>query len=212
MRPRLILFALGLAALTLGAPSAHGQIPWESPMLLSPGAPGGVSLHFVRFDYSIENSLGAVATFRPQSGVGGTGYRVAVAEGNLDHELAFAGGLDWSGMLQERNRDFPVDLMWFAGLGAGYADYLTVSVPFGIAFGRTLEGRAAWFSPYMSTRAVVEQGFGDSAPPDEGVSVGIAVDVGADVALGSQRGFILRLGASLGDRQTLVAGVHIGSP
>ena len=56
----------------------------------------------------------------------------------------------------------------------------------------------------------MEKGFGDSAPPEEGVAVGIAVDVGADLAFGSSRAFVLRLGASLGDRQTLVVGLNVG--
>ena len=209
---RRLAFALGLSVSTLGfgANQAEAQIPWESTLLLSPSAPAGFSAHLVRFDYSIANSLGGLITYRPVTGAGGVGYRVAFAEGNINREMAVAGGVDVSGLLARRTDTFPVDLMWFAGIGGGYSDYATLGVPFGLAFGRPVDGRAAWFNPYLSTRGVLEYGFGAWAPPEQGVTLGVAVDVGADLALGSSRALILRLGASLGDRQTLVVGFNMG--
>ena len=209
MKKRLTLLA-GLAVTLSYAAPATAQIPWESTLLLSPSAPAGISAHLVRFDYSISNTLGGLITYRPVTGAGGVGYRFAVAEGNLNGELAFAGGLDFSGVLTEHDANFPVDLMWFAGVGGGYADYTTVGVPVGLAFGRPVDGRGAWFNPYLSTRAVLEAGFGSAAPPDQGVTMGLAVDVGADLAFGNARALVLRLGASLGDRQTLVVGLNMG--
>lgn len=209
MRKLAITLALSVGLLGFGAPQASGQIPWESTLLLSPSAPAGVSAHLVRFDYSIANSLGGLITYRPVAGAGGVGYRIAFAEGNINREMAVAGGVDFSGLLAQHNEHFPVDLMWFAGFGGGFSDYVTVGVPFGLAFGRPVDGRAAWFNPYLSTRGVIEYGFGDWSPPDEGATLGVAVDVGADIAFGSARALILRLGASLGDRQTLVVGFNM---
>ena len=210
MKKRLILPLAGVLGLQAVVTPASAQIPWESTLLLSPSAPAGFSAHLVRFDYSIENSLGGLITYRPVTGAGGVGYRFALAEGNLNTEMAFAGGVDFSGLLARHDSNFPVDLMWFAGIGGGYSDFVTLGVPFGLAFGRPVDGRAAWFNPYLSTRAVLEHGFGDAAPPDQGMTLGVAVDIGADLALGSARAFVLRLGASLGDRQTLVIGLNMG--
>ncbi|NNF26627.1 MAG: hypothetical protein HKN73_05380 [Gemmatimonadetes bacterium] len=210
MRKLAIALAVSVGLLGFGAPQASAQIPWESTLLLSPSAPAGFSAHLVRFDYSIANTLGGLITYRPVTGAGGVGYRVAFAEGNINREMAVAGGVDFSGLLSRRNEHFPVDLMWFAGFGGGFSDYATVGVPFGLAFGRPVDGRAAWFNPYLSTRGVLEYGFGDWSPPDEGATLAVAVDVGADLALGSSRALVLRLGASLGDRQTLVVGFNMG--
>ena len=207
---RKLAFLLSAGLLGLWATPASAQIPWESTLLLSPSAPAGFSAHLVRFDYSIANSLGGLITYRPVTGAGGVGYRVAFAEGNINREMAVAGGVDFSGLLARHSEHFPVDLMWFAGFGGGFSDYVTLGVPFGLAFGRPVDGRAAWFNPYLSTRGVLEYGFGDWSPPDEGATLGVAVDVGADLALGSARSLILRLGASLGDRQTLVVGFNMG--
>jgi hypothetical protein len=212
MKTRTLTAVAALAFLAGAASPACAQIPWESTLLLSPSAPAGFSAHLVRFDYAIDNSLGGLITYRPVAGAGGVGYRFAVAEGNVNREMAFAGGVDFSGLLAGHDEDFPVDLMWFAGIGGGYSDYTTLAVPVGLAFGRPVDGRAAWFNPYLSTRAVVEKGFGEAVPPDQGVTLGVAVDVGADLALGSSRAVVLRLGASLGDRQTLVVGLNMARP
>ena len=208
------LLGMATVAMTcaLAAPGdADAQIPWESTMLLSPSSPAGVSAHLIRFDYSVENSLGALITYRPVTGAGGVGYRLAIAEGNVVRSMAVAGGMDFSGLLLSNEADFPVDVMWFAGLGAGVSDYMTLAAPFGLAFGRPVVGRAGWFNPYVSARGVLETAFGDGAPPGSDATLGVAVDVGADLALGSSQSVVLRLGASLGDRQTLVIGLNLGS-
>ncbi|MGI9628449.1 MAG: hypothetical protein ACR2QM_16570, partial [Longimicrobiales bacterium] len=107
MKKRLTFMVAGAVTLWSAAP-VSAQIPWESTMLLSPSSPAGVSAHLVRFDYSIANTLGGLITYRPVTGAGGVGYRFAVAEGNLTGELAFAGGMDFSGVLAGHDEHFPV--------------------------------------------------------------------------------------------------------
>ena len=198
-----------IAAFSFGPLAASAQLPWESPILLRPGAPRGVTVMAVDYGLDPHNGLGAMMSWRSDDAPHGLGFRFAAALG-LGDKLNYAGGFDRSGPLLSGTTQFPMELIWFTGAGATYGEYVQVAVPLGVAVGRSSTSRAA-FNPYVSARGVFEARFGRAAPDSER-SLGLAIDVGADLALGRTRKFLLRSAASLGDRPTIALGMHVGGP
>jgi hypothetical protein len=112
-------------------------------------------------------------------------------------------------MLLRKSAEFPLDLMMTYGAGASWGEYLQIALPVGISGGRMYESPTFRFNPYTSARAVAE-GYAGHARPRGDLTVALAIDVGADLTFGSARSFTLRTGASLGDRQAVVLGIHVG--
>jgi hypothetical protein len=199
---------LTLAALSVTPAFAAGQLPWESPHLLSPSARAGVSFMLVDYGLAPSRGLGGSVVWRTADAPRGLGLRFSAAEGTGD-QLNLAGGVDVTAPIMRASADFPLDLIWTSGAGLSYGEHFEVAVPLGVAGGRALASPNLWFNPYASARAMLEGRFGENAPGNE-VGLGLAIDVGADLAFGRSRRFGLRLAASLGDRHTLAAGLHIG--
>ena len=201
--------ALLIAAIGLAPIAVRAQLPWESPTLLRPGSPRGVSVMAVDYALDPHSGLGGMMYWRSDDAPYGLGFRLEAALG-LGDKLNFASGFDRSGLLLSGTPQFPMELIWFTGAGATYGEYVQVAVPLGVAVGRSSTSRAA-FNPYVSARGVYEARFG-SAAPENPRSVGLAIDVGADLVLGRTRKFLLRSAASLGDRPALALGMHVGGP
>ena len=90
---RLLTVVALLATLTTPASS---QILWDSPPLISPAVPGGLSLFMLN---PAGGDLGGLATLRHSAGPVGLGYRAAVAQEDTSGDLAYSVGLDVSGYL-----------------------------------------------------------------------------------------------------------------
>ena len=197
------------AVLLLSAPGlTQAQLPWESPQLLRPGSPAGWSILFIDYGLDPFPGLGGALVYRTDPAPQGLGFRASAAQG-LGDKVNVAGGLDWTASLLRAAGGFPLDLMWVSGAGATYGEYVQVAVPIGVAGGRTLSGKSVWFNPYSSARAVLEGRMGDSAPEGD-FSLALAIDVGADLALGRSRNFLVRMAVSLGDRNAAAIGMHLG--
>ncbi|MGH7469375.1 MAG: hypothetical protein ACRENP_15595 [Longimicrobiales bacterium] len=197
--------------LLLAAPtSARAQLPWESPQLLRPGAPAGWSVMFIDYGLDPNSGLGGALAYRTEPAPRGLGWRASVAQG-LGDKLNFAGGVDISAPLLRAANGFPLDLIWTGGAGGSYGEYIQIALPVGVAGGRSLSAEHVWFNPYTSARAVLEGRLGDAAPEGDVVSFGLAIDVGADLALGRSRSFLMRFAVSLGDRNAAAVGFHLGS-
>ncbi len=202
--------ALLLAAIALVLPlTANAQVPWESPSLLRPGAPAGVSLMFIDYELDPHSGLGGVLAWRSAEAPHGFGFRVSAARG-LGDQPNYAVGMDRSGSLLRGRTEFPLDLIWVAGAGASYGEHLQFALPVGVAVGRSVSANAVTFNPYTSARAVLEARLGDAASNAQR-SLGLAIDVGADLTLGRTRRFMLRAAASLGDRPAAAVGLHLGA-
>lgn len=199
------LLGLGLSALT--AVPAAAQIPWESPQMLSPASPEGVGLFLADWGLGPGDGVGLLITWRGEGGAGGTGLRAGAARG-LGDDMIVVGGIDYSVPVLRAGDSFPLDVLWSVGAGASYGDYLQVGVPVGFAAGRPVESGTLWLNPYLSGRVAFEAFVGGGRPEDD-FRIGLAVDIGADVAFDRGRDFLLRLGASLGDRHALIAGLHV---
>ncbi|HEX2166117.1 MAG TPA: hypothetical protein VHG09_02655, partial [Longimicrobiales bacterium] len=134
--------------------------------------------------------------------------RVGLAEGSGDEDLSVFGGVDFMGPINTASSDFPIDIDWVAGAGAGIGDGVRLSAPLGLTLGTSFQGEDARFIPYVTPRVVLDALFGGDN--DDDLDLGIAVDLGLDLRLmrgGPLAGKSIRFGASIGDREALAVGI-----
>ncbi|HET9948489.1 MAG TPA: hypothetical protein VFQ22_06185 [Longimicrobiales bacterium] len=190
------------AALALLASPVSAQIAWESPALLSPTMPSGFSIFVVNPE---GGDLGALGTFRHSAGPVGLGYRAAIADEDPGDDVAFSFGVDVAGMLARGVEGSEVNVIWWTGGGVGLGDEFLVTAPLGIMLGWSGAGDDVIFSPYGGAHVVLDL---LSGPGDDVRFEGV-VDFGVDLVF--QSGWMLRFGASVGDRETLALGLRLPS-
>jgi hypothetical protein len=196
MRTRAALIA-AFAVFAMAGP-ARAQVAWDSPILLPPMPTAGTGIYLMEADGA---GLGVLGTWR---GGPGLGFRLGIAEGRRDG-VAVLGGADMVLPISRAGPGFPLDLSWFVGVGAGFDDWVLLSVPLGLSLGRTFVGDGVRFTPYVAPRVALDAQFGRDAPGDD-VGLGLAVDLGFD--LGFQPGWAIHFGASMGDRGGMAVGVR----
>jgi hypothetical protein len=194
---------LCLAPLLIAAP-ASAQIAWDSPQLM----PSRILLRQPEFSvYVIDGAgagVGVVGLWRgsrdPQIGMRfGIGDRQAPRrEGGGIDALA---GIEAFGQLTRATADFPLDIAWFLGVGAGFGRRVRMSVPLGLSAGYTFEGQGVQFQPYLSPRVILDGVFGVGS----GLDLGFAADLGIDI--GFQPNWLVRFGGTFGDREAIAIGV-----
>lgn len=189
------------AATTLLAAPVSAQIAWDAPPLISHVAPAGVSLFLIN---ASGGDLGGLVTFRHSAGPVGLGYRVGLSDETGTDDLAVSGGVDVSGFLARQVEGSEVDVMWWSGAGLGVGSETLISFPLGALVGWS-GGDDVIMSPYGGGHIVLDF----SSADQDNVNLRGAIDVGVDVALAS--GWLIRFGASVGDREALAIGVKIGS-
>jgi len=189
-----------VAATAAFATPVAGQIAWDSPALISPAVPAGFSIFLVN---PAGGDLGALGTLRHSAGPIGLGYRAALADESGSGDIAVSGGIDVSGMLARGVEGSEVDVMWWAGGGLSVGTETIVTAPLGVIIGWSGQGSDVVFSPYGGGHVVLDfvSGPGDSVR-FEGV-----IDLGVDLVLRS--GWMIRAGASLGDRESLALGIRL---
>jgi hypothetical protein len=181
---------------------AAAQIAWDAPPLVSHVAPAGVSLYLLG---PAGGDIGGLVTFRHSAGPVGLGYRFAAADESGTGDLAVAGGIDVSGFLARAVEGSELDVIWWSGAGVGIGDETVVSVPLGALVGWSGEGGDAILSPYAGGHLTLDVTTRD----EDNVRFTGTVDLGLDLVL--QTGWLVRFGASVGDREALALGVRIGS-
>lgn len=188
-----------VAAVVPGA-SASAQIAWDSPALMSPAVPSGFSIFLVN---PAGGDLGALGTFRHSAGPVGLGYRAAIADEDFTDDIAFSAGVDVAGLLARAVEGSEIDVAWWSGAGLGVGDEVVFTFPLGISLGWSGTSGDVVLSPYGGGHVVLDftTGGGDNVHFD-GV-----VDFGLDLVLDS--GWMVRVGASLGDRESLALGIRI---
>jgi hypothetical protein len=133
-----------------------------------------------------------------------------VGKGVADENAAF-GGVDLRAPIVRHSDTQPLDLEWTGGAGVGVGEYILVSVPVAVSGGRSWTSGSVWLAPYLSVGAVLDYRYGDSdLVPDEEFEVQATAGVGADIAFDVERRFVLQLGMSLGDRQSVAVGFTLG--
>jgi len=176
---RKVIAGLLVLTATLFASEARAQVPWESPLMVGPGSPGGLSILLAD----------------PGAGIGVFAHWMSRAERN---RLGFRLGVAEEGGPND-------DLAVFGGVGAGVGNNTLLSIPFGIAFGRVLTTQDVWFHPYVTPRFVVDAYMGEGSRDD--LDLGFVLDLGADFAFSGSWAF--RFGASVGDRDGIAVGLVI---
>ena len=199
--------AFALTLVLLAAP-LHAQVPWESPQLLSPASPAGLSVFYVDYGLRPNDGTGLLMLYRTQNAPAGFGVRVAstIPDGDDGDRLRVSGGVDVAVPMLQHSATFPLDVIWTSGLGASYGHYASVALPVGFAAGRALSGEHIWFNPWLSTRVVFETYIGGGRP-DEHFGTALASDIGIDLAFDEHRRVMLRTALSLGDRRAIVIGL-----
>jgi hypothetical protein len=195
-----VLVAAGLAVPGL----ASGQAAWDAPLLLPPRPQPGLGLFLADM---AGGGLGILGTWR--STTWDYGLRFGLAEGSGDEDLTVFGGADFMGLINTATSDFPLDIDWVVGAGAGIGDGVLISVPAGITLGVSFQGEDARFIPYVTPRVILDAAFGNDQRDSE-LDLGVAVDIGLDLRLmrgGPLAGRSIRFGASVGDHNALAVGI-----
>ena len=195
-----VLVAAGLAMPGL----ASAQAAWDAPLLLPPRPQPGLGLFLADM---AGGGLGILGTWR--STTWDYGLRFGIAEGSGDEDLTVFGGADFMGLINTATSDFPLDIDWVVGAGAGIGDGVLISVPAGLTLGVSFQGEDARFIPYATPRVILDAAFGNDQRDSE-LDLGIAVDLGLDLRLmrgGPLAGKSIRFGASIGDHDALAVGI-----
>lgn len=192
-------FAVLFAAVLAVPGTAAAQIAWDSPWLLPPRPPDGFGLFLVDV---AGGELGVMGMFRSPSY--NFGIRAGLAEARND-DLGVFGGLDFNGALTRSTEEFPLDIDWLVGVGVGIVDGALISAPAGLTLGHEFEGDGVGFLPFISPRVVLDACLDCGGRNDDNdLTLDFAADIGLDLRI--TRNFLVRFGATLGDRD----GVGIG--
>jgi len=200
-------------ALMLSSPGmARAQVAWDTPRMIGPESPTGFGVYFLRSSALGPEMDAAMVTF----GLPGTGGAVSLRGGAaVDDQDDFSvfGGIDVRTPIARHTEDQPLDLEWIAGIGAGAPTqgerYALLSLPMAVSAGRSWSSGSVWLAPYVSLGVTFDLNVGGDAP-DEEFEWSPTADVGLDLALDAGRRFIVRVGASLGDRHAVAVGLSVG--
>ena len=111
-----LLLSLAPAALT-------AQFAWDGPSLVSPHAPGGLSVLLVANQPG--EALGAMAHWGSSRGALTLGYRGGVVQNDAVGTSVFA-GVDVCGVLAQSIEDADLQVSWWSGVGTGVGDDVLV--------------------------------------------------------------------------------------
>lgn len=206
-RRRSLVAALAVM-LSLIPAAAAGQIAWDAPRMIGPESPGGLGVYWLRGGSLPGDGDAVLATWA----LPGAGRAVSVRGGfgtGAGGEPAGFGGVDIRAPLARHSDTQPLDLSWNAGAGLGVGEYVLVSVPVGVAAGRSWSSGAVWFAPWVGAGVALDLRIGSEAPEEE-FDVQGSGEVGFDLAFDQARRFVIRVAASLGDRQAIAVGMAIG--
>jgi hypothetical protein len=114
-------------------------------------------------------------------------------------------GIDVAGFLARAVEGSEVDLVWWAGGGMSVGSDWILSAPAGIILGWSGEGDGVVISPYGGAHVVLD------ITGNEGDALNLdgALDLGLDLVLRS--GWMIRAGATLGDREAFAIGFRLPS-
>lgn len=204
---------IGLVAALLAIPaSAAGQIAWDTPRLIAPESPGGLGIFWVRSSAIASETDAAMATLA-LPGMGGNVILRGGAGIDGDELVSGFAGIDIRAPVARHTAEQPLDIEWYAGIGAGAGpdegQYIAITLPMGISVGRSWTSGAIWLAPYVAMGVALDYNIGESRP-EEDFTASPAADLGMDFALDPARRFIFRVATSLGDRQALAVGLNVG--
>jgi hypothetical protein len=190
---------LALAFVLVQSQAASAQA-WDAPSFFSPRPGEDLGIYAVRPDG--QGDWGYMAIWR--------------TEGNLNLGVR-AGYLDGGSWMVGAEFHNPVDLFapgtglvmsWVLGAGASFrSGWTQARVPFGISLGADLGTPDLRLMPYVHPRVALDLRAYDLPGGQERTETDVRfdVDVGADAVLGES--LVLRVGATIGDRNTFGVGI-----
>lgn len=193
MRSRLVFLPL---ALILSVSSAARAQAWDAPSFLSPRPGNDIGLYI--FDPS-RGDWGISGIWR-QTGDLGLGVRLGIVDTKRSTRVLF--GAEFFQTLLDSDAGATFDLAWTLGAGATLNDGTFLRIPAGLSIGRAVELGTVGLLPYLHPRIALDV---FSLGGDTDTELGLTVDLGADVALGTD--WMLRIGASLGDHDAFGVGI-----
>jgi hypothetical protein len=187
------------------------QMAWDIPRLAGPESVSGMGIYWTRAEVLAGDDDAVFGTFSlPRTG-GAITLRGGIGTG-VAGENAFFGGVDLRAPIATHTDTQPFDIAWSGGAGLGFGEYFLVSAPFAVSIGRSWASSSVWFAPHVSVGATLDYRFGDSDfAPDEEFEVQATAGVGADVSFDAARRFVVRVAASLGERQAVAVGLVLGA-
>ena len=191
---------------------AQAQMVWDTPRLIGPESPTGFGVHWVRSAALGPELDAGMITFGLPGTAGAVSLRGGAAQ-DQEEELSVFGGIDLRAHIATHSDDQPLDIAWTAGIGAGAPTnsdrVIALSLPMAIAVGRSWSSGSVWAAPYVSLGVAFDLFVGSDAPEDE-FDWSPTAAVGLDLALDPGRRFVVRVGASLGDRHAFSVGLNVG--
>jgi len=191
--------------------AVRAQIAWDTPRMVGPESPTGFGVYFLRSSALGGEMDAAMGTL----GLPGTNGSVSLRGGaavNADDDLTVFGGIDVRAPIARHTDTQPLDIEWTAGIGAGAPAqgerWALVSLPMALSAGRSWSSGSVWLAPYVSLGVAFDLNVGGDAP-DEEFEWSPTADVGLDLALDAGRRFVVRVGASLGDRHAVAVGLNV---
>lgn len=194
---------LALASVLVTPHDSVAQIVWDTPSMMRPGAPSGLSI--LLLDAHPSDELGGMVGWRRAPAPVGLGLRAGLAD-EADGDLAAMFGLDVSGGLGSLDPDIGrPEVLWWSGIGMGIGDEVVASLPLGIVLGWRGSDEGVTFMPSLGAHLALDIMSG----PGDDLDLDGTVDLGLDV--GFQSGLMFRLGAGIGGRDALAVGLRLPS-
>ncbi|MGH7447477.1 MAG: hypothetical protein ACRELT_07940 [Longimicrobiales bacterium] len=182
----------------IGAPLAAQA--WDAPSFFSPRPGEDIGLYVIRPEGG--GDLGFAGIWRQEGNIN-LGVRAGLAGGG---DL-FSVGAEFYGPLDVLGPQSPLLISWIVGAGGTFNDATWLRIPLGVSVGMNLGSPGSIrVMPYVHPRVAFDLVAFDTPAGEETESeFNLDVDLGADIGLGQQ--FVLRVGATIGDRDALGAGI-----
>jgi hypothetical protein len=183
MRIRTILIALTALGIAGGARAQAFDVP-----SFMPPRPGDDIGGYI----STQGDFGIQGIWR-QRGSLNLGLRLGFIDYDAPDDAITVGAETW-GPIVSAGPEFPLDVSWTLGLGAGFNGGTLFEVPFGVSMGRTLDAGTIPIQVYGHPRLALVHFSSDQF---DDTDLDVLFDLGADFHLSPD--WKLRVGATFGD-------------
>jgi hypothetical protein len=184
----LVIAGLGFAG------SARAQA-FDVPSFLPPNPGDDIGVYL-----STQGDFGIQGIWRQQGNLN-LGLRLGYVDYDNADGAVTVGGETW-GKVVSAGPDFPLDVTWTAGVGAGFNGGTLFEVPVGLSVGKILDTESIRIQPYGHPRiALVVISRNDSDDTD----LEFLFDLGADIHFSPD--WKLRVGATLADADAFGVGL-----
>jgi hypothetical protein len=186
-------------AMCAGAAAPAAAQAWDTPTFFSPRPGEDIGLYII--DADGVSDLGFAGIWRQEGNIN-LGVRAGIAGDDY-----YAVGAEFYGPLHVLGPQSPLLVSWVLGAGATFNGVTWLRIPFGASIGMDLgSANSLRIMPYVHPRVAFDLVAFDTPTGEEtDTEFTFDLDLGADIGLGQQ--FVLRFGATLGDRSAIGAGV-----